>query len=96
MNKAMTTVEMLDGTIYGPARILYIDKLKCEKAAHANGWDTGKDEVTIAGFLAWATLKRMGTVSMPYEEFIEAIADVSTEIVEANPTKIQDIDSMLP
>ena len=86
MNKAMTTVEMLDGTIYGPERILYIDKMKCERAARRNEWDTARDEVTIGGFLAWATLTRTGKITMPYEEFVEAVADISTEIVAENPT----------
>ena len=96
MNKAMTTVEMLDGTIYGPERILYIDKMKCERAAHRNGWDTSRDEVTVGGFLAWATLTRTGKITMPYEEFIEAVADVSTEIVAVDPTKTETNDSFLP
>lgn len=96
MNKAMTTVEMLDGTIYGPERILYIDKMKCERAARRNEWDTSRDEVTIGGFLAWATLTRTGKITMPYEEFIEAVADVSTEIVAVDPTKTETNDSFLP
>ena len=97
MNKAMTTVEMQDGTIYGPERILYIDKLKCERAARRNEWDTNRDEVAMGGFLAWATLTRMGKITMPYEEFIEAVADVSTEIVAENPTMTEPKnDSMLP
>lgn len=96
MNKAMTTVEMLDGTIYGPERILYIDKMKCERAARRNEWDTSRDEVTVGGFLAWATLTRTGKITMPYEEFIEAVADVSTEIVAVDPTKTETNDSFLP
>lgn len=96
MNKAMTTVEMLDGTVHGPERILYIDKMKCERAARQNEWDTSRDEVTIAGFLAWATLKRTGAIAMPYEEFIEAVADVSTEIVAVDPTKTSTNESILP
>lgn len=96
MNKAMTTVEMLDGTIYGPERILYIDKMKCERAARRNEWDTSRDEVTVGGFLAWATLMRTGKITMPYEEFIEAVADVSTEIVAVDPTKTETNDSFLP
>lgn len=85
MRKAMTTVEMEDGTIHGPVRILYIDKLKCERAARNNQWDMQTDEITLSGFLAWAALTRTGVVTMPYEEFIESVADVMTEVLDVNP-----------
>nr|DAT72610.1 MAG TPA: hypothetical protein [Caudoviricetes sp.] len=81
----MTTVEMEDGTIHGPVRILYIDKLKCERAARNNQWDMQTDEITLSGFLAWAALTRTGVVTMPYEEFIESVADVMTEVLDVNP-----------
>lgn len=85
MRKAMTTVEMEDGTIHGPVRILYIDKLKCERAARNNQWDMQTDEITLSGFLAWAALTRTGVITMPYEEFIESVADVMTEVLDVNP-----------
>lgn len=85
MRKAMTTVEMEDGTIHGPVRILYIDKLKCERAARNNSWNMQTDEITLSGFLAWAALTRTGVVTMPYEEFIESVADVMTEVLDVNP-----------
>lgn len=85
MRKAMSTVEMEDGTIYGPVRILYIDKLKCERAARNNGWNMQTDEITLSGFLAWAALTRTGVITMPYEEFVEAIADVMTEVQDIDP-----------
>ncbi len=90
MHKVMTTVEMADGTIYGPERILYIDKLKCERAARNNQWNMQTDEITLSGFLAWAALTRTGKITMPYEEFVESVADVMTELVEidsADPTR---------
>lgn len=90
MHKAMTTVEMTDGTIYGPERILYIDKLKCERAARNNQWNMQTDEITLSGFLAWAALTRTGKITMPYEEFLESVADVMTELVQidaADPTR---------
>lgn len=85
MRKAMSTVEMEDGTIHGPVRILYIDKLKCERAARNNQWDMQTDEITLSGFLAWAALTRTGVITMPYEEFIESVADVMTEVLDVNP-----------
>lgn len=90
MHKVMTTVEMADGTIYGPERVLYIDKLKCERAARNNQWNMQTDEITLSGFLAWAALTRTGKITMPYEEFVESVADVMTELSEidaADPTK---------
>ena len=85
MRKAMSTVEMEDGTIHGPVRILYIDKLKCERAARNNQWDMQTDEITLSGFLAWAALTRTGVITMPYEEFLESVADVMTEVLDVNP-----------
>ena len=85
MRKAMSTVEMEDGTIHGPVRILYIDKLKCERAARNNQWDMQTDEITLSGFLAWAALTRTGVITMPYEKFIESVADVMTEVLDVNP-----------
>ena len=38
------------------------------------------DEITLSGFLAWAALTRTGVITMPYEEFIESVADVMTEV----------------
>lgn len=83
MNKFMTTVEMLDGTIYGPVRILYADKMKCERSARANGWDLTRDEITLRAFLSWAALTRTAKITMSYEEFIDQVADIDAESVRA-------------
>lgn len=90
MNKFMTTVEMLDGTIYGPVRVLYADKMKCERAARANEWDLTRDEITLRGFLSWAALTRTGEITMPYEAFIDQVADIAADSVtpeESDPTQ---------
>ena len=90
MNKFMTTVEMLDGTIYGPVRVLYADKIKCERSARANGWDLTRDEITPRGFLSWAALTRTGEITVPYEEFIDQVADIAAENVtpeDGDPTQ---------
>lgn len=81
MRKNIATAELADGTIIGPVRVLYADKLKYETSARHNGWNL-TDEIRGQGFLAWAAFTRTGEISLSYDEFVEQIADVTFEVVE--------------
>lgn len=77
MNRNRSTAELLDGTVLGPVRILFADKLRYEKAAKANGWEL--QEFRLQGFLTWAALNREGHTQLTYEEFIGQLADIEFE-----------------
>lgn len=79
LRKNLVTVELSDGSVVGPERIIFADKIRLEKAARANSWDLSRDEIRMGSFFAWAVLDRTGqlpTEGMKYEAFLPEILDV--------------------
>lgn len=75
MKQNLITVELLDGTVQGPIRVLFADKIRYERAARANQWGA-TEEIRLQGFLAWAALERTGQTTESYEAWLELVADV--------------------
>lgn len=92
LRKNLVTVELMDGSVVGPERIIFADKIRLEKAARANSWDLSRDEIRMGSFFAWAVLDRTGKLpaeGMKYEEFLPEILDVqvsSEEPEDEDPT----------
>lgn len=92
LRKNLVTVELMDGSVVGPERIIFVDKIRLEKAARANSWDLSRDEIRMGSFFAWAVLDRTGKLpaeGMKYEEFLPEILDVqvsSEEPEDEDPT----------
>lgn len=92
LRKNLVTVELMDGSVVGPERIIFADKIRLEKAARANSWDLSRDEIRMGSFFAWAVLDRTGQLpaeGMKYEEFLPEILDVqvsSEEPTDEDPT----------
>lgn len=80
---------MVDGTEYGPVRIVHADKVRWERAARANDWSTEDNPMTFNAFLTWSALDRTKAVTMSYEEFTANLETAETSEAEAseNPTK---------
>ena len=92
IRKNKVTVELMDGTVIGPERIIFADKIRLEKTARANSWDLSRDEIRMGSFFAWAVLERTGqlpTEGLTYEAFLPEICDVqvaSEEPEDEDPT----------
>lgn len=92
LRKNLVTVELMNGSVVGPERIIFADKIRLEKAARANSWDLSRDEIRMGSFFAWAVLDRTGKLpaeGMKYEEFLPEILDVqvsSEEPADEDPT----------
>ena len=85
LRKNLVTVELMDGSVVGPERIIFADKIRLEKAARANSWDLSRDEIRMGSFFAWAVLERtskLPTEGMKYEEFLPEILDVQVTTEE--------------
>lgn len=78
MRKSLISVEMSNGQVLGPERIIFADKIRLEKTARNNGWDMGRDEFRVQSFLSWAALQRTGDLAedLGYEKFLEQLIDV--------------------
>lgn len=87
MRRTMITVELADGKILGPERVIFADKMRLERSAKANKWDIGRDEFRTQSFLAWAALNRAKDTDLGYEAFLEALTDV---VFEANAQDDED------
>lgn len=72
------TVELADGTVVGPVRVIFADKLRLERTARASNWDISRDEFRVQSFLAWAALNRTGDLAegVGYEQFLEQLIDI--------------------
>lgn len=82
------TAELVDGTVLGPVRVLHADKLRLEKTARSRGWQVSEQFATTNAFLTWAALTRSGDVTVPYEGFLDLLADVSIDNVgDVDPTQ---------
>ena len=92
LRKNLVTVELMNGSVIGPERIIFADKIRLEKAARANSWDLSRDEIRMGSFFAWAVLDRTGKLpaeGMKYEDFLPEILDVqvsSEEPTDEDPT----------
>lgn len=79
LKKSLISVELMDGTIIGPERIIFADKIRLERTARANGWDMSRDEMRMGSFFAYAALERIGqlpTEGMSYEDLLPEILDL--------------------
>lgn len=87
--KQTVTVELTDGRVFGPERIIHADKIALEKTARARNWDVEKNFATTNAFLGWAALKRTGgAVVGGFEEFLDDLVDVAVERGEpVDPTQ---------
>lgn len=69
--KQTVTVELTDGRVYGPERIIHADKIALEKTARNRGWDVEKNFATTNAFLGWAVAKRVGAYDAGFDEFLD-------------------------
>ena len=89
MRKNFITVEMNDGTVHGPERVIFADKMRLERTGRASNWDLARDEVRMQSFLAWAALDRTKAIQdLGYEQFLEAVVDIEfkSEAGDESPT----------
>lgn len=76
MRRSTVMVEMSDGSVYGPERVIFADKMQFERSARANNWKL-TDEFRLQSFLSWAVLKRLGTLDLAYDQFMEQLVDIA-------------------
>lgn len=78
IRKNTVTVELTDGTILGPERVIFADKLRLERTARASNWDMSRDEFRVQSFLSWAALERTKQLAegTGYEQFLEQLVDI--------------------
>lgn len=77
ITKLFFNLELLDGTVLGPVRILAADKIAAESSARKQRWhwDDNPRIHTLMGFYA---ARRTGlTNAANYDEFMEQLADFS-------------------
>lgn len=88
MRKNVISVEMSDGTVHGPHRVTFADKVLAERTFRANGWDLQREPIRLEGFFGFAALKREGIFTGSYEEFLEQLIDTSFEAgADEDPTQ---------
>ena len=84
MKKNTITCEMQDGSIYGPHRVIFADKVHAEKTFRANGWEFGGENIRLEGFFAWAASRRAGDHAHSYEAFLEQLVDTAFQSQDAD------------
>ena len=85
LRKNLVTVELMNGSVVGPERIIFADKIRLEKAARAHSWDLSRDEIRMGSFFAYAVLERTGQLpreGMTYEELLPELIDVQVSSEE--------------
>lgn len=86
-HKVEASALMIDGSEYGPVRIIHVDKVRWERAARVNEWSIEDNSMTFNAFITWAALERSGEIKMSYDEFITNLETAETEEVsDENPT----------
>lgn len=85
LKKQFISIELADGTVIGPERIIFADKIRLERTARANGWDMARDEMRLGSFFAFAALERTGQLpreGMTYEELLPELLDLGVAVEE--------------
>lgn len=85
LKKNLVAVELTNGDVIGPERIIFADKIRLERTARANGWDLSRDEIRMGSFFAYAVLERIGQLpreGMTYEELLPELIDVQVSSEE--------------
>lgn len=86
--KQFVTVELADGSVIGPVRIIHADKILLEKTARNRGWDVEKQFATTNAFMGWAAAKRAGEYPGSFEEFLDVLIAVEVDRGEpVDPTQ---------
>jgi hypothetical protein len=97
IQKQYVTVELDDGEVIGPVRIINADVIAYEATARKHGWaqtSVGRDGRADMGdvqqaitFKAWKALRRTGAYAGTFEQFATTdCVDISAESVDADPT----------
>ena len=90
MRKIIVTAEMADGTVHGPERVIFADKMRTEKSCRAGGWAIGQDEFRTQSLMTWAALHRTGAVTEGYEQWLDQVIDIDFDVsgdTTDDPTK---------
>lgn len=92
IRRTTLTIELTDGTILGPERVIFADKLRLEKTGRANNWDLNRDEFRVQSFLAFAAFERSGQLpeGTSYEQFLELLVDLEFSAIaggDEDPTQ---------
>jgi hypothetical protein len=85
LKKNLVAVELTNGDVIGPERIIFADKIRLERTARANNWDLSRDEIRMGSFFAYAVLERIGQLpreGMTYEELLPELIDVQVSSEE--------------
>lgn len=90
IKKFTITLELADGRVLGPERILAADRIAAESLSRRRGWDF-EEGPRLYSAIAWSVCKRIGASSAEYEEFLDELVDWSVEALEGeaseNPTE---------
>lgn len=90
MRKQYATFELTDGTVAGPFRVIFADKVALERAARANGWDMNAEFTKVNSLLAWSAAKREGAIpaDLAYDDFTDQIIDLRIDdSADVDPTR---------
>lgn len=80
------TVELLDGTVL-EVRTSLRDATKWEATSRKHKWGPiGENLALWEAFLAWSALDRAGTWSGTFDQFLDAVAQVTSAVVPVPPT----------
>lgn len=96
MLRSYASYELTNGEIHNDLRITYSDKARAESTARNRGWDAEKENIKLAGFLAWAAAKRLSLFAGTYEEFIEQLVDVALQADDSDDDKADPEDPTQP
>ena len=91
IKKFLVSIELADGHIIGPARVLAADRIVAESLIRRRGW-AFEEGPRLYSALAWAAAKRLGETTADYDEFLETLADWNLSVDEEderteNPTR---------
>ncbi|MFT3877422.1 MAG: hypothetical protein QM708_13515 [Propioniciclava sp.] len=90
LNKAYANVELQDGRTYTDLRVTFTDRKRWEVAAKARGWDAERQPVTLAAFLSWAAMVRLGHFTGTFDDFVNQLVDAQLDATAAQEDRADD------
>lgn len=91
IKKFTVSIELTDGRLIGPSRVLAADRIAAESLMRRRGWDF-EEGPRLYSALAWSVAKRTGETEKDYPEFIDELVDWNVALAEeeegeeVNPT----------
>ena len=85
IKKFTVTLELSDGQIIEPTRVLAADRIAAESLMRRRGWEFSEGP-RLYSALAWSVAKRTGVTEKDYPEFMDELVDWNLEAPDEEET----------